>query len=151
MRCDVFRGIGGTAHKYYLLFQHHLPPPLSTYTSDHLDANGDSPGPDPNQLINTFVAESRLGAQYIRGTKPGPYVAEHSLNMYTRLGARMAMLGIDARTEVSQLDHRNTSCSLTLCSVLDAKLTTPRRTRSFSRDFEASLPPLLALAAQSSI
>ncbi|KID88108.1 Alkaline phosphatase D-related protein [Metarhizium guizhouense ARSEF 977] len=99
MRCDVFRGIGGTAHKYYLLFQHHLPPPLSTYTSDHLDANGDSPGPDPNQLVNTFVADPKLGAQYIRGTKPGPYVAEHSLSLYTRLGARMAMLGIDARTE----------------------------------------------------
>lgn len=33
MKCDVFRGIGGTAHKYYLLFQHHLPPPASTYTS----------------------------------------------------------------------------------------------------------------------
>lgn len=33
MKCDVFRGIGGTAHKYYMLFQHHLPPPPSTYTS----------------------------------------------------------------------------------------------------------------------
>ncbi|OAA49312.1 Alkaline phosphatase D-related protein [Metarhizium rileyi] len=99
MRCDVFRGIGGTAHKYYLLFQHHLPPPPSTYTSDHLDANGDTPGPDPNQLVNTFVADPKLGTQYIRGTKPGPYVAEHSLSIYTRLGARMAMLGIDARTE----------------------------------------------------
>ncbi|KHN95272.1 uncharacterized protein MAM_06776 [Metarhizium album ARSEF 1941] len=99
MRCDVFRGIGGTAHKYYLLFQHHIPPPPSTYTSDHVDANGNSPGPDPNQLVDTFVADPRLGTQYIRGPKPGPYVAEHSLNLYTRLGARMAMLGIDARTE----------------------------------------------------
>ena len=33
MKCDVFRGIGGIAHKYYMLFQHHLPPPPSTYTS----------------------------------------------------------------------------------------------------------------------
>lgn len=33
MKCDVFRGIGGTAHKYYMLFQHHLPPPPSTYTT----------------------------------------------------------------------------------------------------------------------
>ncbi len=33
MKCDVFRGIGGTAHKYYMLFQHPLPPPASTYTS----------------------------------------------------------------------------------------------------------------------
>jgi hypothetical protein len=38
--------------------------------------------------------------QYIIGRKPGPYVAEHSVNIYTRLGARMALLGIDARTEV---------------------------------------------------
>jgi hypothetical protein len=33
MRCAVFRGIGGVAHKYYLLFQHHLAPPVSTYTT----------------------------------------------------------------------------------------------------------------------
>ncbi|KAG6224831.1 hypothetical protein E4U26_003468 [Claviceps purpurea] len=99
MRCDVFRGLGGTAHKYYLLFQHHLSPPLSTYTSDHLDENGEHAPADPNQLVDTYVAEPLLGNEYIRGTKPGPYVAEHSINMYQRLGARMAMLGIDARTE----------------------------------------------------
>jgi hypothetical protein len=33
MRCPVFRGIGGVANKYYLLFQHHLAPPISTYTT----------------------------------------------------------------------------------------------------------------------
>lgn len=33
MRCSVFRGIGGAANKYYLLFQHHLAPPPSTYTT----------------------------------------------------------------------------------------------------------------------
>lgn len=33
MQCDVFRGIGGVAHKYYLLFQHHLAPPVSSYTT----------------------------------------------------------------------------------------------------------------------
>lgn len=37
MKCDVFRGIGGTAHKYYMLFQHHLPPPPSTYTTGKSD------------------------------------------------------------------------------------------------------------------
>ncbi|PNY27142.1 Uncharacterized protein TCAP_02938 [Tolypocladium capitatum] len=99
MRCDVFRGIGGTAHKYYMLFQHHLPPPLSTYTSDYLNANGESPGPDPNQLIDTFVASPKTDQQYIVGNKPGPYVAEHSFNIYSRLGARIALVGIDARTE----------------------------------------------------
>jgi hypothetical protein len=29
-----------------------------------------------------------------------PYVAEHSHNMFAKLGARIAFLGIDARTEV---------------------------------------------------
>ncbi|KAJ4150722.1 hypothetical protein LMH87_011459 [Akanthomyces muscarius] len=94
MSCDVFRGIGGTAHKYYMLFQHHLAPPVSTYTSDF---RGE--GADPAQLVDTFVAEQNPGSQYIIGSKPGPYVAERSFNMYARLGARMAMLGIDARTE----------------------------------------------------
>lgn len=58
-------------------------------------------GIDPNQLIDTFVAPEKREPQYIIGQKPGPYVAEHSFNMYTRLGARIALLGIDARTEVS--------------------------------------------------
>ncbi|KAF4980738.1 hypothetical protein FZEAL_3323 [Fusarium zealandicum] len=99
MRCDVFRGIGGTAHKYYMLFQHHLPPPPSTYTSDHAALLESTQGPDPNQLIDTYVAPTMEEPQYIVGSKPGPYVAEHSYNMYTRLGARIALLGIDARVE----------------------------------------------------
>ncbi|KAL7894670.1 hypothetical protein HDV63DRAFT_155331 [Trichoderma sp. SZMC 28014] len=100
MQCDVFRGIGGTAHKYYMLFQHHLPPPPSTYTSDFATQDVDgTQGIDPNQLIDTFVAPEKREPQYIIGQKPGPYVAEHSFNMYTRLGARIALLGIDARTE----------------------------------------------------
>ncbi|KAF7562769.1 hypothetical protein G7046_g1362 [Stylonectria norvegica] len=99
MRCDVFRGIGGTAHKYYMLFQHHLPPPPSTYTSDFAAVEESTDGPDPNQLINTYVAPPKTDPMYILGTKPGPYVAEHSFNLYTRLGARVALLGIDARTE----------------------------------------------------
>lgn len=64
------------------------------------DADG-TQGIDPNQLIDTFVAPEKREPQYIVGNKPGPYVAEHSLNMYVRLGARIALLGIDARTEVS--------------------------------------------------
>lgn len=57
-------------------------------------------GIDPNQLIDTYVAPPKFDSQYIVGSKPGPYVAEHSVNIYTRLGARIALLGIDARTEV---------------------------------------------------
>ncbi|KAF5026497.1 hypothetical protein F66182_1419 [Fusarium sp. NRRL 66182] len=99
MQCDVFRGIGGTAHKYYMLFQHHLPPPPSTYTSDHAALEKASQGPDPNQLMDTYVAPMSEQPEYIIGDHPGPYVAERSFNIYTRLGARMALLGIDARVE----------------------------------------------------
>jgi hypothetical protein len=59
-------------------------------------------GIDPNQLIDTYVAPGKTEPQYIVGKKPGPYVAEHSFNIYTRLGARIALVGIDARTEVSR-------------------------------------------------
>jgi hypothetical protein len=101
MMCDVFRGIGGTAHKYYMLFQHHLPPPQSTYTSDLVAAKHEVKGQgiDPNQLAEVYVHPAMTESNYIVGSKPGPYVAEHSHNMFAKLGARMAFLGIDARTE----------------------------------------------------
>lgn len=104
MNCDVFRGIGGCAFKFYLLFQHHLPPPPSTYTSDAPatiteQGDGQRTGVDHNQLVNTYVAEPMVESGYIIGAKPGPYVAEHSHNLFAKLGARIALLGIDARTE----------------------------------------------------
>ncbi len=58
-------------------------------------------GPDPNQLMDTYVAPKKDDSSYIVGLKPGPYVAEKSYNIYARLGARMALIGIDARVEVS--------------------------------------------------
>ncbi|KAL5117901.1 hypothetical protein ACEQ8H_004219 [Pleosporales sp. CAS-2024a] len=107
MKCAVFRGIGGVAHKYYLLFQHHLAPPKSTFTTDapkttdvtaH-SANGTTPA-DPAQLQDTFVMTDDVGdPSYIMGHKPGPYVEERSRNIYCQLGARIAFAGIDARTE----------------------------------------------------
>ncbi|KAI2616492.1 hypothetical protein GGR54DRAFT_227244 [Hypoxylon sp. NC1633] len=99
MKCDVFRGIGGTAHKYYMLFQHHLAPPASTYTSDVPGTTQNGPEVDPTQLANTFVRQQSFDSSYIIGSRPGPYVAEHSMNMFGKLGARIAFLGIDARTE----------------------------------------------------
>lgn len=104
MQCPVFRGIGGVAHKYYLLFQHHLAPPRSTFTTDapatqHADQNGSS-GVDAVQLKDTFVMTSDQGdPSYIIGSKPGPYVEERSRSIYCQLGARIAFVGIDARTE----------------------------------------------------
>jgi hypothetical protein len=103
MKCDVFRGIGGTAYKYYMLFQHHLPPPVSTYTTDApqtMEAGVNGVGADPEQMKDTFVLQGQEeDTCYIIGPKPGPYVAEHSRSIYARLGARMAFFGIDARTE----------------------------------------------------
>ncbi|RDW88867.1 hypothetical protein BP6252_00899 [Coleophoma cylindrospora] len=101
MKCAVFRGIGGVANKYYLLFQHHLAPPLSTYTTDAPQTMSDAgAAPDPRQLENTFVLqEDTIDPSYIIGAKPGPYVAEHSRSIYARLGARIAFFGLDARTE----------------------------------------------------
>lgn len=103
MRCPVFRGIGGVAHKYYMLFQHHLAPPKSTFTTDapqtvHATENGTAP--DAVQLNDTFVKTGEeYEPSYIIGSKPGPYVEERSRSMYCQLGARMAFVGIDARTE----------------------------------------------------
>ncbi|KAI1359645.1 hypothetical protein F5Y08DRAFT_70561 [Xylaria arbuscula] len=100
MKCDVFRGIGGTAHKYYMLFQHHLAPPASTYTSDSPQTMEFGGAEDGAQLVNTYVKpKSHIEPCYIIGSKPGPYVAEHSMNMFAKLGARIAFMGIDARTE----------------------------------------------------
>ncbi|KAE8145911.1 hypothetical protein BDV25DRAFT_60290 [Aspergillus avenaceus] len=103
MRCSVFRGIGGVAFKYYCLFQHHVAPPKSTYTTDApqtMHAVNGTAGADPRQLENTFVLESQdVDDSWIVGKRPGPYVEEKSRNLYMRLGKRIAFIGVDARTE----------------------------------------------------
>jgi hypothetical protein len=104
MQCPVFRGIGGVAHKYYLLFQHHLAPPKSTFTTDApktmaAGPEGTTPA-DPAQLDKTFVMTDDVAdPSYLNGHKPGPYVEECSRSIYCQLGARIAFAGIDARTE----------------------------------------------------
>ncbi|KAL1967537.1 hypothetical protein VTN77DRAFT_3052 [Rasamsonia byssochlamydoides] len=103
MKCAVFRGIGGVAYKYYCLFQHHIAPPKSTYTTDAPETtetvNGTA-GIDPRQLENTFVLEEEEeDPRWILGNRPGPYVEERSRSLYMRLGRRIAFVGIDARTE----------------------------------------------------
>ncbi|KAF2816263.1 uncharacterized protein BDZ99DRAFT_484920 [Mytilinidion resinicola] len=103
MRCAVFRGIGGVAHKYYLLFQHHIPPPKSTFTTDApntMKVGLDGTPEDPIQMKDTFVkTDDKEDPSYIIGSMPGPYVEERSRNLYCQLGARIAFCGIDARTE----------------------------------------------------
>ncbi|KAF7161918.1 hypothetical protein CNMCM5623_007333 [Aspergillus felis] len=84
MECPVFQTIGALAHKYYMLFQHHLPPTKSnSHIHDH----------------EPYIADPRPEPQYVLGTELGPYIAAHSHSIFTRLGARMAFLGVDARTE----------------------------------------------------
>lgn len=100
MHCPVFKGIGGVAHKYYLLFQHHLAPPASTYVSDAPPGTNPDAADDERQLKNTYVLEEKsIDSSYVIGPKAGPYVYEHSRSIYSRLGARIAFFGIDARTE----------------------------------------------------
>ena len=104
MQCAVFRGIGSVSLKYYLLFQHHIPPPASTYTTDAPQTTHSEglkgPGADPAQLNDTFVLrEKNEDPSFIIGGRPGPYVEERSRSLYMQLGVRIGFLGIDARTE----------------------------------------------------
>lgn len=105
MRCSVFRGIGGVAHKYYLLFQHHIPPPVSTYTTDapqtmHVSATEGTAGADAVQTKDTYVKVDKTeDPSFILGDSPGPYVEERSRSLYCQLGKQIALAGIDARTE----------------------------------------------------
>ncbi|OJD26540.1 hypothetical protein ACJ73_02083 [Blastomyces percursus] len=103
MKCAVFRGIGGVAFKYYLLFQHHVAPPMSTFTTDApatMSAVNGTSGADPRQLEHTYVyKEEAADPSFITGKTHGPYVEERSRNLYMRLGRRMTFVGLDARTE----------------------------------------------------
>lgn len=89
--------------RYYLLFQHHIAPPKSTYTTEApatMHTDGGTTAADPHQLNNAWVLTGdKEDPSYIIGAKPGPYVEEHSRSIYTQLGARIAFVGIDARTE----------------------------------------------------
>lgn len=104
MKCPVFRGIGGVSFKYYCLFQHHIPPPKPTYTSSSqpkVDSHG-SKGLGSSSIgdDDTFVLQEKTEEPcFIIGNSPGPYIDERSRSLYMRLGARIAFLGVDARTE----------------------------------------------------
>ncbi|KAJ5289417.1 uncharacterized protein N7443_009670 [Penicillium atrosanguineum] len=103
MKCAVFRGIGGVAFKYYCLFQHHIAPPKSTFTTDApqtMHAVNGTSGVDERQVENTYVLEPQVqDDSWIIGKRPGPYVEERSRSLYMRFGKRIAFMGLDARTE----------------------------------------------------
>lgn len=114
MKCAVFRGIGGVAFKYYCLFQHHIAPPKSTFTTDApqtMHAVDGTSGADPRQLENTYVLENQAeDDSWIIGKRPGPYVEERSRSVYMRFGKRIAFMGLDARTERTrhQVNYQDT-------------------------------------------
>ena len=102
MSSPVFRGVGGVAHKYYLLFQHHTAPPRSTYTTDAPQTtvtNGEAPGIGPVQARREHVLQEPVDSSWILGAKPGPYISQLSRNLYCQLGQEIVFVGFDARSE----------------------------------------------------
>lgn len=104
MKCAVFRGIGVVSFKYYCLFQHHIPPPRPSFTTS-LPQTGHghiSKGSGAHSTLedDTFILEEQKEEScFIVGSSPGPYLEERSRSLYMQLGARIAFLGVDARTE----------------------------------------------------
>ncbi|KAI9782922.1 MAG: hypothetical protein M1839_004397 [Geoglossum umbratile] len=102
MRTPVFVGIGHIAFKYYMLFQHHTPPPvaadiLSAPRSPGYGSGIDSMKEGHNDAY--VMPETEVDPSWILGNGPGPYLTQRSRNIYTQLGKRISFLGVDARTE----------------------------------------------------
>ncbi|KAG6367941.1 hypothetical protein INS49_002141 [Diaporthe citri] len=71
MSSPVFSGLGNIAFKYYMLFQH--------------------------QSIVDETEETE--PSWAIGVRPGPYIQEQSRSVFLRLGAKIALLAVDCRTE----------------------------------------------------
>lgn len=71
MTSPVFSGLGNVAFKYYMLFQHQS---LVSETEDT----------EPSWAL---------------GVEPGPYIQELSRSVFMHLGSKIALLGVDTRTE----------------------------------------------------
>ncbi|KAL5606407.1 uncharacterized protein BROUX77_003600 [Berkeleyomyces rouxiae] len=76
MNSPVFKGLGAVAFKYYMLFQH--------------------------QSVMDETEESE--PSWILGTKRGPYINEFSRSLLIDLGADVALLAVDGRTERTEFD-----------------------------------------------
>lgn len=73
MNTDMFKGVGTTAYKYYMLFQHHTSVENDTSYND-----------DPSWILSKT---------------PGPYIKEKSHSLFSKLGKGIGFLGLDCRTE----------------------------------------------------
>ncbi|KAI1338283.1 hypothetical protein F5Y15DRAFT_416930 [Xylariaceae sp. FL0016] len=71
MKSPVFSGLGNVAFKYYMLFQHQSLPQETEQS-------------EPSWCL---------------GPAPGPYINEVSRSLFMSLGARVALLAVDCRTE----------------------------------------------------
>lgn len=71
MNSPVFSGLGNVAFKYYMLFQH--------------------------QSVIGETEESE--PSWVLGPNPGPYIEEVSRSLFMCLGAKVALLAVDCRTE----------------------------------------------------
>ncbi|KAF2259690.1 hypothetical protein CC78DRAFT_548121 [Lojkania enalia] len=71
MQTPVFTGLGAVAFKYYMLFQHQ----------------------------SVITETEKTEPSWILGVHPGPYIKEHSRNLFMSLGGPVAFLGLDCRTE----------------------------------------------------
>lgn len=76
MNSPVFRGLGAVAFKYYMLFQ------------------------QQSVLDETEATEP----SWILGAKPGPYIGELSRSIFVSVGAKAALVAIDARMERTEHD-----------------------------------------------
>ncbi|KAF7548157.1 hypothetical protein G7Z17_g7239 [Cylindrodendrum hubeiense] len=76
MNSPVFRGLGAVAFKYYMLFQQ-----------------------------QTVLGETeKTEPSWIMGAKPGPYIGELGRSIFVSVGARAALVAIDARMERTEHD-----------------------------------------------
>lgn len=72
MSSEVFKAIGNTAYKYYMLFQQQISVEEKAYYDD------------PSWII---------------ANKKGPYIDQPAHSVYMRLGREISLLGLDCRTE----------------------------------------------------
>ncbi|CAK7273943.1 hypothetical protein SEPCBS57363_005909 [Sporothrix epigloea] len=108
---EPFASANGQIPQLNIWDDHDIIDGFGSYVNDFMNCDAaESHKSDPVQLIDTYVAPAMIEPNYIIGSRPGPYVAEYSHNMYCRLGARMAFLGLDARTERTrhQVNHPET-------------------------------------------
>jgi hypothetical protein len=85
MQSPVFKGLGGIAYKYYLLFQHQSVPEETT-------------ADEPSWIIGKHL---------------GPYIEHASRSIFMNFGSPIAFLGIDCRTERRRNEMHSSDCGRT--------------------------------------